>query len=142
MKKKDIPSITSIWGNLKTSERRDAVIKYFQEHYRKKTVLNKDTGLTIMISIKSGRKTAYGEAMYPKKAELIRILPELIEIAEYNNFGNRKPEDSKDILGYLNFKSKCYLDGKPEHVRIAVQFQKGGKFYYNIEVNKKIAIPT
>ncbi len=137
MNNKDIPSVTSIWGNVKTKDLRNAVVKYFQEHYKNKEVFNKDIGITIKISIKSGRKTAYGEAMYPKKAELVRILPELIEIAEYNNFGNRKPTDSKDIIGYLNFKSKCYLDGKLEHVRIAVQFQRGGKFYYNIEVNRK-----
>ena len=42
---------------------------------------------------------------------------------------------SKDIIGYLNFKAKCILDDKVEHLRIAVQLQKGGKFYYNIEVN-------
>lgn len=99
-------------------------------------MVNRDTGLTIRITMASGRKTAYGEAMYSKKAEVVRILPDLIEHAIYNNFGQRKQGDNKDILGYLNFKAKCILDGKVEHLRIAVQFQKGGKFYYNVEVNK------
>ena len=33
-------------------------------------------------------------------------LPKIIEIAKYNNFGNRKSTDSKEIIGYFNFKSK------------------------------------
>ncbi len=47
--------------------------------------------------------------------------------------------DGPNIIGYLNFKCKCMIDGKKENVRLAVQFQKGGKYYYNIEINKKKA---
>ena len=52
-----------------------------------------------------------------------------------DNFGKRKPDESKEIIGYLNFKGRCKLDGRIQNVRIAVQFQRSAKFYYNIEVN-------
>ena len=73
--------------------------------------------------------------MYQRKAELIQILPDLVKYALYNNYGGPKEKDSPDIIGYLNFKGRCILDGKVENVRIAIQFQKQAKFYYNIEVN-------
>ena len=76
-----------------------------------------------------------GEAMYQSKAEIIRILPELVKYALYNNFGHSKETDSPEVIGYLNFKGRCKIDGKTENVRIVVQFQKQAKFYYNIEVN-------
>lgn len=59
----------------------------------------------------------------------------------YNNFGEAKITDSPNVIGYLNFKCKCVIDGKTECLRIAVQMQKGGKFYYDIEVNKKPQTP-
>jgi len=68
-------------------------------------------------------------------------LPKIIEIAKYNNFGNRKSTDSKEIIGYFNFKSKFYLDGNLEHVRLTIRLQKDGKYYYNLEINKKGYIP-
>ena len=67
------------------------------------------------------------------------MLPDLIKYAEYNNWGNPKATDGPNIIGYLNFKCKCMIDGKKENIRLAVQFQKGGKYYYNIEINKKKA---
>lgn len=76
--------------------------------------------------------------MYMKKAAASLILPDIIRHATYNNFGSRKEDDPPTIIGYLNFKCKCTIDGKNECLRLAVQFQKGGKFYYNVEVNKKV----
>jgi hypothetical protein len=101
-------------------------------------IINDDLFIPVTISVKSCRKTAYGEAMYMKKAAVSRILPEIVKYATYNNFGERKSGDSASVIGYLNFKCFCVIDGKKECVRLSVQFQKGGKFYYNIEVNKKV----
>ena len=91
----------------------------------------------IKISVTSARKTAFGEAIYFKKAAAVVVLPEIIKYAEYNNWGKPKTTDGPNIIGYLNFKCKCLIDGKKENIRLAVQFQKGGKYYYNIEINKK-----
>ena len=130
-----VPIIQSELSQLSKMEMRHYVLEYYKKNLKGKTVVNKDTGITIHFSMTSGRKTAMGEAMYQKKAEMVRILPDLVIYAVYNNFGKRKPDESDDIIGYLNFKGRCILDGKVQNVRIAVQFQKTAKFYYNIEVN-------
>ena len=130
-----VPIIQSELGQLTKMELRHYVLEYYKKNLKGKTVVNKDTGITIHFSMTSGRKTAMGEAMYQKKAEMVRILPDIVKHAIYNNFGKRKPDESDDIIGYLNFKGRCILDGKPQNVRIAIQFQKTAKFYYNIEVN-------
>jgi len=132
-----IPEITSIWQDSTTAELRHLVLDYVKKYFKGVVVKNLSLNIPIIISVSSGRKTALGGAMYRKKAELIRILPDLIRVAQYNNFGSRKATDNSSVIGYLNFKAKCRLDEKTEHIRLAVQFQKGGKFYYNVEVNKK-----
>ena len=134
-KYKFIPEITSKLKGLSKSEMRLYILDYYKKHLKGTEVVNDDTGITIHFSMTSGRKTAMGEAMYQRKAELIRILPDLVKYALYNNYGSPKEKDSPDIIGYLNFKGRCILDGKVENVRIAIQFQKQAKFYYNIEVN-------
>ena len=130
-----VPIIQSELGHLTKMEMRRYVLEYYKKNLKGKTVINKDTGITIHFSMTSGIKTAMGEALYQKKAEMVRILPDIVKYAIYNNFGKRKPDESDDIIGYLNFKGRCILDGETQNVRIAVQFQKTAKFYYNIEVN-------
>ena len=112
---------------------------HIKNKYSGLVVTNVDTGLPIIISVTSARKTALGEAIYFKKVAAVLALPEIIKYAEYNNWGNPKTTDGPNIIGYLNFKCKCIIDGKKENIRLAVQFQKGGKYYYNIEINKKKA---
>jgi hypothetical protein len=136
-----IPEITSIWHDKSKDELRHLVLEYIKAHFKGLVVKNAHLNLPITITVTSGRKTALGSAMYSKKAELIRLLPAIIRVAQYNNFGTRKETDNPAVIGYLNFKAACKLDGKVEHVRLAVQFQKGGKYYYNIEVNKKEDTP-
>ena len=127
------------WSHLKLQQLRKLVFEYIKNKYSGTTIINIDTGLPITISVTSARKTAFGEAIYFKKAAATLLLPDLIKYAEYNNWGKPKETDGPNIIGYLNFKCKCLIDGKKEHVRLAVQFQKGGKYYYNIEINKKKA---
>ena len=127
------------WSRLKLQQLRKFVFEYIKNKYSGTTIINIDTGLPITISVTSARKTAFGEAIYFKKVAATLMLPELIKYAEYNNWGNPKETDGPNIIGYLNFKCKCMIDGKKENVRLAVQFQKGGKYYYNIEINKKKA---
>lgn len=130
-----IPEINEELNGLSKAELRKYILDYYKKHLKGIEVINKDTGITIHFSMTSGRKTAMGEAMYQRKAEIIRILPDLVKYALYNNFGQPKEKDSPEIIGYLNFKGRCKINDKIENVRIAVQFQKQAKFYYNIEVN-------
>lgn len=136
MSKKDkIPEITSIWNGKSKKELRELVLSYYRKNIAGTTIVNKDLDITISFSVRSGRKTAYGEAMYLDKAEAVRILPQIMENAVYNNWGCRKPQDPKEVIGYLYFKGKYKLDGTIKHVRIAVKFLKSAKFYYSLEVN-------
>ena len=127
------------WKTLKLQQLRTVIFAHIKNHYSGMVITNVDTGLPIIISVTSARKTAFGEAVYFKKAAAALALPEIIRYAEYNNWGNPKTTDGPNIIGYLNFKCKCLIDGKKENIRLAVQFQKGGKYYYNIEINKKKA---
>lgn len=118
-------------------ELRDFIYNYVRENYAGTSYKNIDTNVVVKITVSGGRKTAYGEAIYLKKAVMVMHLSDIIRYAIYNNAGNRKTKDGEQVLCYLNYKFKCYIDNMPETLRVAVKFQKDGKFYYNIEVNKK-----
>ena len=100
-----------------------------------KVITNRHIGIPIQI-IGYRRKTAYGEAVYSKKAAVAEKLDQLLEYAKYNNFGQRKETDPENIIGYYNFKAYVYIDNKKESVRLAVRARKDGSFYYNVEVDK------
>ena len=130
------------WKGIRLHELKTIVFNHIRGSYSGMVIQNIDTGLPVTISVTSARKTAYGEAIYFKKAAAILALPEIIKYAKYNNWGPPKATDGPNIIGYLNFKCKCIIDGAKENIRLAVQFQKGGKYYYNIEVNMKKPTPT
>ena len=134
-KKNEIPKLKSIWKDKSKDELRELVYDYVKTHLKGMKVINQDLEIKVIISVKGGRKTSHGGAMYHKKAESIRALPEIIKIAKYNNFGQRKDTDSKAVIGYFNFKSKFYLDDVLEHIHLTVRLQKDGKFHYNLEIN-------
>ena len=127
------------WKKGKLQQLRIFIFNYIRSNYSGAVVENLDTGLPIVVSVTAARKTAFGEAIYYKKAAAALVLTDIIKYAQYNNWGDPKPTDGPNIIGYLNFKCKCIIDGKMENIRLAVQFQKGGKYYYNIEINKKKA---
>lgn len=128
---------TKDFENMTKFQKINFVVSYFKQNYRSQIFFNKDLKININVGVSGGRKTAYGEALYNGKLALIPYLKEIIENMKYNNFGQRKTKDVVEIIGYLNFKYKIKIDGKVENLRTAVQFQKGGKFYYNIEISKK-----
>lgn len=116
---------------------RSEALQYFSENLRDKVIINKSINIPIILSFGvGGKKTYRGGAIYGKKSEIVRVLDILIHNAEYNNWGSPKKTDNENVIGYLNFKAKVYLDDTLENIRLSVQFQKGGKYYYNFEVNK------
>ena len=136
-KQTEIPKVTII-------ENRDLgkyMSKFYAENLQGKSVVNKDLGMTITFTSVGKNEISYGRALYAKKAAIITCLEKLMEVAEYNNFGERKETDKKNIIGYLNFKAKVLINDKLENVRITVQFKKDGKMYfkpyYNHEINIK-----
>lgn len=127
--------------SMNSSALRKFIYTYVKSNFSGKSFLNDDTNINVVVSVSSARKSAYGEAMYPKKVAAIIELPRILQCAVYNNFGNRKPNDSVQVIGYLNFKCKCIIDGRMECLRVAIKFQRDGRFYYNVEVNKNPTTP-
>lgn len=138
-KQRIIPEVTIPveWKALRAAELRHVVFDYLVDHFNNMEVTNEHVHILIHIQKRAIRKTAFGEAMYGKKAAASLVLPILLQHAAYNNWGAPKPNDPDELLGYFNFKAKCKIDGKMETLRIAVRLYQDGKFYYNLEVNKK-----
>ena len=126
---------TTEYLKLKTKELKLKALAEFDKNCKGKVVVNLHTG--IPIRLKSGKKTAFGEAIYSKKVAVIPKLCSLLKHAYYSNWGGRKAEDSRDVVGYYNFKAYIYIDGKKECLRLAVRAMSNGAFYYSVEVNKK-----
>jgi hypothetical protein len=126
-----IPSVkTGVINN-----NRKAVFDYYKNNLQGKFAKNQQLGLKIYFTKMGKKEIAYGRAVHIKKTAILQCLPQLVEVAEYNNFGIRKPSDMSSIIGYLNFKAKVKIDGKIENIRLSVVFRKDGKVYYNHEVN-------
>jgi len=139
-KQKFLPSVnTPDRFNTKTRAELEAYVsEYYKKHVQGRSVINKHLGYTVSMSGKGLRKITRGSALYPYKAIAVKIIDKLIEYAEYSSFGPRKNTDPVEVAGYLNFKVKCLIDGKREHLRIAtILYKDSGKIYFNHEVNKK-----
>ena len=111
---------TERFKNMKVSELRAFTLDYYLSHLKGKKVAIKNHLKEVVFTTKAGRKIAKGEAMYSEKAAVIEHLEELIKNSTYNNWGDRKDSDGKDVLGYLNFKSKITIDREKRHLRIAI----------------------
>jgi hypothetical protein len=130
-KQTEIPSVEII-----EPENRVKFIKeYYSANLQGKKVVNKDILLTIHFTSIGKYELAYARAPYASKIAVLLCLEKLLEIAEYNNFGQRKDTDKQNVLGYFNFKAKVQINGRIEHARISVVLKKDGKAYYNHEIN-------
>ena len=129
---------TKSFKDMKVSELRAFTLSYYLTHLKGKKVAIKNHLKEVIFTTKAGRKIAKGEAMYKEKAAIIERLEELIKNSTYNNWGSRKTQDSPNILGYLNFKSKLTIDGEKRHLRIAISLTRERKTELkNVEVGKK-----
>ena len=120
-----VPEVsTERFKKMKVNELRAFTLKYYNLFLKgDKAVIEKHLK-EVSFTTKAGRKIAHGEAMYSAKAAVIAQLKTLIKNSTYNNWGDRKPQDSPNILGYLNFKSKITIDGEKRHLRISVIVDK------------------
>lgn len=140
-KQKVIPSVKTplAWKTANPNQLRILVIKHYAKHIQGKKIKNLHLGLELCFTGTGKQKSTRGSAMYLSKAVAVRILPELLRVAEYSNYKPRKKTDPSGLLGYFNFKAKIIIDGKKQSLRIATLFyEKDGKLYYNLEVNKKV----
>ena len=138
------PEINTLaFKRMKVTELREFTLEFYKLFLKgKKKEIEKHLKEVVFTS-EGGRKIAYGEAMYSAKAAVIECLGTLIKNSTYNNWGDRKPQDNEDILGYLNFKSKITIDGKKRHVRIAISVDKDRKFKFkSYDIGKKKSVST
>lgn len=138
------PEINTLaFKRMKVTELREFTLEFYRLFLKgKKKEIEKHLKEVVFTS-EGGRKIAYGEAMYSAKAAVIEHLDTLIKNSTYNNWGDRKPQDNEDILGYLNFKSKITIDGKKRHVRIAISVDKERNFKFkSYDIGKKKSVST
>jgi|GEM_PF-4428096 len=129
------------FAKMTVSELRKFTLDYYKKFLNGKTVLVEKTLHQIDFVNRSGGKIARGGAMYKEKAAVIERFEELVKKSTYNNWGDRKNTDTKDVLGYLNFKSKLTVDGKKRHVRISVTVYKDRSTLlkdYNLDKKKTV----
>ena len=134
-----VPEVsTERFKQMSVRELRVFTLKYYELFLKGDSVtIEKHLKEVVFIS-SAGRKIARGEAMYSAKAAVIAHLKTLIKNSTYNNWGDRKDSDGKDVLGYLNFKSKLTIDGEKRHVRISLVVYRDRKTELkNVEVGKK-----
>jgi len=134
-KQKIIPKTSII--KYKSYSKRDLqhfVKNYYKKNYQNKiSVKNLDLGITIDFIGKGKNKSAYGAAMYSKKAAAITILDKLLKYAKYTNWGDKKDNDPDFVIGYLNFKVKFKIDSKITFFALNVQVRNDGKFHYSLD---------
>ncbi|GIZ16208.1 hypothetical protein RCZ15_25070 [Capnocytophaga catalasegens] len=136
---------TEDFKKMSVKELRAFTLQYYLENLKGKKAVIKKYLKEVVFTTVAGKKIAKGEAMYSAKAVAVTHLQELIENSTYNNWGDRKKTDGKDVLGYLNFKSKFILDGEKKHLRISLVLYKDRKTELkNVEVgrNKKAVKST
>ena len=134
---KEIPeAFTTDYINLPIDELRKKAFEEYRNLHFGKEVINEDLKIKVKFEREGGRKTSYGSAAYSKKVCLIPVLDQLIRYAKYNNWGERKEKDDEFVIGYLNFKVKCRIDGKLEHIHLVVRVRNTGEFHYVMEINQ------
>jgi len=133
---------TDRFKKMKVSELRTFTMKYYNLYLKGDSATIEKYVKEVVFINTAGRKIAYGEAMYSAKAAVIAHLKTLIKNSTYNNWGDRKSSDGKDVLGYLNFKSKITIDNKKRHVRISLVVYKDRRTELkNVEVGKNKKVP-
>lgn len=103
---------------------RSFMLEYYNNFLKDKTVSIENSLKKVELLNRAGRKISKGSAVYKAKTAVIQHLEDIIKNSTYNNWGEPKATDSKDLLGYMNFKSKMTIDGEKHHVRIVIELFK------------------
>lgn len=121
---------------MSVSELKKFTLDFYNANLKGKKVEIKNYLKEVLFVTDAGRKIL--KPIYSEKVAIIEHLEDLIKNSTYNNFGERKESDSKDILGFLNFKSKITIDGIKRHVRISIVLDRDRKTKLKtFEVGKK-----
>lgn len=110
---------------------------FFKENFNGKSVKNKHKAVTVSFNMRGINHLIYSRNPGYIKLKAVFVLRELVQNAVFCNFKNPDKNDSPDILGYLNFKSKAKIEGKIHTFRIVVRLTVKGKFYYDHAIRVK-----
>jgi hypothetical protein len=131
---KQIPeTYTHYFASMNKEAMRKYVRSYYNQHFQGKRVINEDLKIPIEFIGKGKKKTAYGAAMYSKKAAAVLVLHQIVKYAKYTNWGERKITDPKEVIGYYNFKVKVKIDGAICFFALNIQVCIKGKYQYSID---------
>lgn len=107
---------------MNVSELKKFTLDFYNKNLKgKKTEIENHLKEVVFVA-NAGRKIL--QPIYSEKVAILDKLEYLIKNSTYNNFGAKKETDTKDVLGYLNFKSKVTIDGVKRHVRISIVLDK------------------
>lgn len=136
---KRIPSITTpqSWKDADTKTLRTLVKQFYTSNIQGKEIRNLHTGLLVRFTDSGKAKTAKGGTLAIDKATVVMVLLELMEVAEFNNFGQPKPTDVSTLLYYANFKAKVMVNGATKHIRLSTRLiERQGCMHYSLEINR------
>ncbi len=133
---KNIPN-TELWEGLSKDELREKLKEYYKTHLQGTSVVNEDLEIEVLFTSDGLGKLYRGSTISAEKAALVQILDEIVETAEYNNFGERKETDKQNVIGFLNFKAKAHINGVLHHLRVSIKCKTDGNTYYSHSINKK-----
>lgn len=134
----DIKISSDKFSSFTTRELRVFMLQYYNQFLKGKNIAAGNAIKNIELLNRAGRKISKGSAVYSAKAAVVEHLEEVIKNSTYNNFGKPKEKDNKDLLGYMNFKSKVLIDGEKRHVRVVVELFKSRKtLLKTYEIGKK-----
>ncbi|PSG90868.1 zincin-like metallopeptidase domain-containing protein [Aurantibacter aestuarii] len=119
---------TEDFKKMTVSELREFLKTYYETHLKGKKI--PASNFLKNIEFVSKAKGKLLKPIYSEKVVVVKKIEELIKSSTYNNFGNPKPTDKKDVLGYLNFKSKVVIDNKQRHVRISIVLYKNRETHF------------
>lgn len=127
----------SLFKDKKLGELKEFIKDYFNKNLRGKSVKNLHKGVTVKISRTGLNHLLYARNIGYVKIKAVVVLDKMLKHAEYTNFKEKDENDSKDILGYLNFKCKVKIENKIQLFRLVVRLTTAGNFYYDHAVKIK-----
>ena len=119
------------WDKYSLSQLKQAVKVFYAENLSGKSIKNKQKGITVVFANTGLRHLLHARTSGYVKLKAISVLPSLIEQAKYSNFKAAVGEESKRIVGYFNFTSKVFCEGKMHNIHITIRLTNNGKFYYD-----------
>jgi len=116
---------------------KDYIKTYYNTNLKGSTIINKHKGISIQFGREGIRHLLYARKIGYTKLKAVVVLNQLMINSVYCNFKEPDITDTKEILGYLNFKAKVCIEDKIHLFRIVVRLTISGKFYYDHAVRVK-----